>query len=99
MDSRGRMSYIFIFRCVCKEMIVGMREHLNALPPAAALPRPDTPSPPWPRALPGQFFPALIKVFRQNSDEALQLEVQYRVPAPESGLVRLKGARDGPPGG
>jgi hypothetical protein len=26
MDSRGRLSYIFIFRCVCKEMIVGMKQ-------------------------------------------------------------------------
>jgi hypothetical protein len=25
MDSRGRLSYIFIFRCVCKEMIVGIK--------------------------------------------------------------------------
>ena len=25
MDSRGRLSYIFIFRCVRAEMIVGMK--------------------------------------------------------------------------
>jgi hypothetical protein len=32
MDSRGRLSYIFIFRCVRKEMIVGMKLFQEATP-------------------------------------------------------------------
>ena len=33
MDSRGRLSYIFIFRCVCKEMIVVMKSQIPLNPP------------------------------------------------------------------